>query len=178
MVFTSEFSKGQFTFQLLRCCFSTKAPLWYFTRTMHCLGILVTIIIVVSPGVSTEANFTLGPPGVSLNCIPISSRSSVECALRASNMDLYEGQFAYRDGQCHVCRADNINCAVLEDEYLLAGPHHFRGGFIVNLQKLVQSHTTIYCVSSDFVVATLWLKVNSCDILPTLMRVISQAFGQ
>ena len=79
--------------------------------------------------VSSEANFELGPPGVSLNCIPISSRYIIECALQASMMDLYENQFVYRDGQCHVCRADNVNCAVSEHEYSLAGPHHFRCGF-------------------------------------------------
>ena len=115
---------------------------WYGFRLKHLIDstdmfllvIFITCTVVVSHCESTEAKFELGSPDVSLNCIPISSRSSVECALRASQIALYGNQFAYRDGQCHVCRADNVNCAVSEAEYLLAGPHHVRGGFIVNIR--------------------------------------------
>ena len=106
-----------------------------FTCTMHPLLILMACMVDASHGVSIKANYELGPPGVFLHCISISSRSSVECALRASVMDIYGNQFAYRDGQCHACRPDNVNCAVSEDEYLLAGPHHFRGRFMVYPNK-------------------------------------------
>ena len=106
-----------------------------FTCTMHPLLILMACMFDASHGVSIKANYELGPPGVSLHCISISSRSSVECALRASVMDLYGNQFAYRDGQCHACRPDNVNCAVSEDEYLLAGPHHVRGRCMVYPNK-------------------------------------------
>ena len=98
---------------------------------MYLLVIFMICMVDVSHGVSSVAIYTLRSPGVSLNCISISSRSRIECALRASAVGLYGDQFAYRDGQCHVCRANNANCAVSEDGYLLAGPHHVRGRFIV-----------------------------------------------
>ena len=108
---------------------------WYrsyiLTHAMVLLVILVTCMVDMSRGVSTEATYQLRPSGVYLNCVSISSRSSVDCALQASQMYLYKNQFAYRDGQCHICRADNANCAASDDEYLLAGPHHIRGRFFV-----------------------------------------------
>ena len=134
------------TFQWIWCCFSSKSIWDIVTCTIYLHIIIVLRMVAASHGETTEANFVLGPPDVSLNCISISSRSSVECALRASVMDLYENQFAYLDGQCHVCRPDNANCAVSEDEYLVAGPHHVRGGFLVYLIKYIQGLSGLYFV--------------------------------
>ena len=57
---------------------------------MHVLVIFMMCAVDVSHGLSSEATFELGPPGVSLNCILILSRSSIECALRTSEMDVYK----------------------------------------------------------------------------------------
>ena len=91
------------------------------------LYIVLIIVLCLVKGHSAASKFILGPPSAFLNCIEITSRSIIECALRASVMDHYENRLAYRNGKCHVCRADNENCVVSEDEYQLAGPHFIKG---------------------------------------------------
>ena len=80
--------------------------------------------------VPNGVNYIQRSSDVYLNCVDITnikSRSVIECALLASGMEHYEDRFAYRNGKCRVCRADNENCVVLAEEYKLAGPHFVKG---------------------------------------------------
>ena len=93
--------------------------------------VLVIVVCMVSERhcVSNGVNFIQGPADVYLNCIllDVTSRSVIDCALRSSDMEHYENSLAYRNGKCHVCRADNENCVTLDYEYQLAGPHFAKG---------------------------------------------------
>ena len=86
--------------------------------------------------VSDGVNFIQGPNDVSLNCIDVTSRSMTDCALIASHMEHYENRFAYRSGKCHVCRADNENCVISEDEYKVTGPHFVKGRRLAILRQV------------------------------------------
>ena len=101
---------------------------------------LVLLILVFMFGkyncVSDGVNFIQGPNDVSLNCIDVASRSMTDCALTASHMEHYENRFAYRSGKCHVCRADNENCVISEDEYKVTGPHFVKGRRLAILRQL------------------------------------------
>ena len=108
--------------------------------------------------VSTGVNFIQGPPDVYLNCIQIieiTFRSIIECALRASQMAHYENRFAFSNGKCHVCRADNENCAVSDDEYQLAGPHFVRGGSLVIMCQWLEYKNNVK--DNNFVIITSFL---------------------
>ena len=94
-----------------------------------------------SQGAMSAVNFKLGSPNVRLKCIESTAdygiRSAVECALWNSAMDYYENSFVYRNGKCHVCRTENMNCAALQTEMELVGPHYFRGKLIIYTDKAV-----------------------------------------
>ena len=97
-------------------------------QTMFHFTLVIAVCMVSGHNcVSNGVNYIQGPNDVFLNCIDVTSRSITDCALRASHMEHYENRFAYRNGKCHVCRADNENCVISVDEYKLAGPHFVKG---------------------------------------------------
>ena len=85
----------------------------------------------VLSGAMGDANFKLNSLNMQLNCIKIAThydnRSTIECALRASKMDYYGNSFVYRNGECYICRAHNVNCAALQTGIQLNGPGYHKG---------------------------------------------------
>ena len=101
---------------------------------MYLATIFVVFGIKKSYGGMRNTMFNLGPLDKHLNCIEFIAnygiRSAVECGLRASGMDYYENSFVYRNGECYVCRANNMNCAAQQTEIQLVGPHYVKGRFL------------------------------------------------
>ena len=89
---------------------------------LYLVLIVVFFMIDECHNTSNGVNYTQRSSDVYLKCINITDtrpRSIIECALLSSQIEHYENRFAYRNGNCHACRADNENCV----EYQLAGPH-------------------------------------------------------
>ena len=99
---------------------------------MYPLLIIAVCMMTEFSDVMSDANYKLNSlSNKNLYCIEFTSnyviRSTVDCALRASQISYYENSFAYRNKKCYLCRADNANCAASQAEFQLVGPHFFKG---------------------------------------------------
>ena len=97
----------------------------YFQNMSYLVLVIVVCMVSECHCASNGTNFIQGPADVYLNCIllGVALWSIIDCASSSSDMEHYETRFAYRNGKCHVCRADNENCVTLDYEYQLADPH-------------------------------------------------------
>ena len=102
-----------------------------FRFIMYFVAIILVYMMAELSGVMGEANFKLYSLYAHLNCIKIAAnngnRSTIECALRAFEMDNYGNSFVYRNGECYVCREENANCAALQTEVQVVGPCYYKG---------------------------------------------------
>ena len=98
---------------------------------MYPVVIIIVCVMTELSGVMCEAKFKMNSLNVQLNCIKIASeygnRSTIECALRSSELEYYGNSFVYRNGECYVCRPDNVNCAALQTEIQVMGPGYYKG---------------------------------------------------
>ena len=129
---------------------------YYWSRFQDMLYIVLVIVgcmIGEHYCESNGINFIQGGHDVHLNCIDVTSRSVIDCALKAHHMEHYEDRFAYRNGKCHVCRADDENCFVSPDEYLQAGPHFVKGRTLNIMWQegifMKQNAETLFVVAYD-----------------------------
>ena len=56
-------------------------------------------------------------------------RSVIECALQASDTEIYDHGFVYGGRRCHICRSDSTKCGTSTEELLLPGPYYVKGIF-------------------------------------------------
>ena len=77
-------------------------------------------------------------------------RSTVNCALRAAGMAYYDNSFAYRDGKCYLCRADNVNCAASQTEFRLVGPHYFQGKINIHSVMKLIGHNLVWIPHEEY----------------------------
>ena len=93
--------------------------------------VIIIVCVMTESGVMGEAKFKMNSLNVQLNCIKIASkygnRSTVECALRASEFEYYGNSFVYRNGECYVCRPNTVNCAALQTEIQVIGTGYYKG---------------------------------------------------
>ena len=122
---------------------------------MYPVAILVVCIMVELSIVTSGANFTLSSQNYNdIYCVEFTSnygiRSTVDCALRAAGMAYYDNSFAYRDGKCYLCRADNVNCAASQTEFRLVGPHYFKGKINIHSVMKLIGHNLVWIPHEEY----------------------------
>ena len=98
---------------------------------MYLVANNIVCVVAVLCGAMGDANFKINYLKTQMNCIKIAiyygDRSAIDCALRASVMDYYGDSFVYRNGECYLCRANNVNCAALHTEIQVIGLSYYKG---------------------------------------------------